>query len=236
MLASDLADIGESAWVDPNDTYEEQCGDAYRKLSSRTPNLTINGTIIDGSYVRESEDKLRDSFADLMDSAGYDRYYSYEIADWFRYTNFAEYFIGYCYKIIPICFLTIAFSVIFTLLVNREAKKEIVVYEDFVLCKINSKKAKQLVFADISSIDIGKNKMKLVGARFSFKISNIANAETIKSAIMSKKKSSQNNTNYSGAYVEKNIADELKEYKELLDSGIISQDDFDQKKKQILGL
>ena len=31
-------------------------------------------------------------------------------------------------------------------------------------------------------------------------------------------------------------ADELKKYKELLDSGVISQDEFDAKKKQLLGL
>jgi hypothetical protein len=31
-------------------------------------------------------------------------------------------------------------------------------------------------------------------------------------------------------------ADELKMYKELLDSGAITQDEFDQKKKQLLGL
>ena len=31
-------------------------------------------------------------------------------------------------------------------------------------------------------------------------------------------------------------ADELKKYKELLDSGIISQEEFDVKKKQLLGL
>ena len=31
-------------------------------------------------------------------------------------------------------------------------------------------------------------------------------------------------------------ADELKKYKELLDSGVISQEEFDTKKKQLLGL
>ena len=31
-------------------------------------------------------------------------------------------------------------------------------------------------------------------------------------------------------------ADELKKYKELLDSGVISQEEFDAKKKQLLGL
>ena len=32
------------------------------------------------------------------------------------------------------------------------------------------------------------------------------------------------------------VADELKKYKELLDSGVISQEEFDAKKKQLLGL
>ena len=31
-------------------------------------------------------------------------------------------------------------------------------------------------------------------------------------------------------------ADELKKYKDLLDSGVISQEEFDAKKKQLLGL
>ena len=35
---------------------------------------------------------------------------------------------------------------------------------------------------------------------------------------------------------EKSSADELKKFKELLDSGIISQEEFDEKKKQLLGL
>ena len=32
------------------------------------------------------------------------------------------------------------------------------------------------------------------------------------------------------------IADELKKYKELLDGGVITQEEFDAKKKQLLGL
>ena len=31
-------------------------------------------------------------------------------------------------------------------------------------------------------------------------------------------------------------ADELKKYKDLLDSGVITQEEFDEKKKQLLGL
>ena len=35
---------------------------------------------------------------------------------------------------------------------------------------------------------------------------------------------------------EKSSADELKKFKDLLDSGIITQEEFDEKKKQLLGL
>ena len=33
-----------------------------------------------------------------------------------------------------------------------------------------------------------------------------------------------------------NIKDELKKFKEILDDGLITQDDFDAKKKELLGL
>ncbi len=36
--------------------------------------------------------------------------------------------------------------------------------------------------------------------------------------------------------VKSSNADELKKYKELLDDGVITQDEFDAKKKQLLGL
>jgi hypothetical protein len=51
------------------------------------------------------------------------------------------------------------------------------------------KKSKQLLFEDINNIDFGKNTLKLVGTGVKFKISNIANAESIKSVIIDKKKS-----------------------------------------------
>lgn len=46
-----------------------------------------------------------------------------------------------------------------------------------------------------------------------------------------------NRSNNSGTVIQQaSPAEELKKFKELLDSGIISQDEFDAKKKQLLGL
>ena len=227
------SEIGGESWVNKNDSYAKQCKDVYRKLNRHTYEMTLYGVKVDASDVRKSEDELRSSFAKVMRSAGYDRYNSYSIAAWFEYTNFAEYFSGYYWNdIFPICCYTvIAFPIVFTILVNCEAKKELVVYKDSVLCIVNPKKSKQLLFKDINNVDFGKNTLKLSGIGVKFKISNITNAENIKSVIIDKMKSEQiksNSTNTSSA-------DELKKYKDLLDSGVISQEEFETKKKQILG-
>lgn len=228
------SEIGGASWVNKNDSYAEQCKDIYRKLNSHTYDITLNGVKLDASDVRKSEDALRSSFAKVMQSAGYDRYNSYSIATWFKYTNSAEYFSGYYWnEIFPICcYIVIVFSIVFTIIVNREAKKELVVYKESVLCRVNPKKSKQLLFKDINNVDFGKNTLKLIGIGVKFKISNITNAENIKSVIIDKMKSEQiksNSTNTSSA-------DELKKYKELLDSGVISQEEFEAKKTQLLGL
>ena len=229
-----VSEIG-SSWVNKNDSYAEQCKDVYYKLNEHTRDRTLNGVKYDASDVRKLEEARRSAFEDVMESAGFDRYSTpYNIADWFKYTNAVEYFAGYYWcNILPfLCYIVLLFSIVVTFLINREAKKELVVYEDSVLCRFNPKKSKQLVFEDINNVDFGKNTLKLIGTGLKFKISNITNAESIKSLIIDKKKSEQVKTNSADI----SNADELKKYKELLDSGVISQEEFDAKNRQILGL
>lgn len=54
--------------------------------------------------------------------------------------------------------------------------------------------------------------------------------------IVPKKEKVQATVNNNTTVIEATSADELKKYKELLDSGVISQEEFDAKKKQLLGL
>lgn len=234
VSASITSEIGSVSWVNKNDSYAEQCEDVYRKLNAHTSDITINGIKHDASDVRKAENALRSSFANLMKNAGFDRYSSYNIADWFKYTNIVEYFSGYYWNTnLPLlCYIVLLFSIVFTTLVNREEKKELIVYEDSVLCRVSPKKSKQLVFEDINNIDFGKNTLKLSGVGVKFKITNLINSESIKSVIIEKKQTLQDKSGSSGI----SNADELKKYKDLLDSGVISQNEFDAKKKQILGL
>lgn len=234
MSAIAAGEIGGASWVNKNDSYSEQCEDAYYHLSKTSYDITLNGVRYDASEARKAERALRSAFYDAMKAGGFDRYSSSSIADWFKYANAAEYFTGY-YLTNPLVYclcIYLLFSIIFTLLINRAEKKELLVYEDSVLCRFSSRKSKQLVFEDINNVDFGKNMLKLAGTGFKFKITNIANAESIKSIIIDKKKSEQikSQNTVTGS------ADELKKYKELLDCGVISQEEFDAKKKQILGL
>ena len=172
------SEIGGSSWVNKNDSYADQCKAVYRKLNAHTYDITLNGVKYDASDVRKSESALRESFAKVMKAGGYDRYSQYSIMNWFKYTNPVEYYTGYyATKALPVClYIFILFSLVFTLLVKREEKKELVVYDDSVLCKLSPTKSKQIVFEDISNIDFGKNSLKLSGTGVKFKISNITKA------------------------------------------------------------
>ena len=226
--------MSSDSWVNQKDPYEEQCYDVYLKLSKRSSDIVVNGVKYDLSEVRKAEKEVRESFEDVMKSAGYDRYESYNIENWFRYKNMAEYYMGYFWtKPLLICsYIAIVLAVIITILVNREAKKEVIVYENSVVCKTNRKKSKQLMFEDIKNIGYGKNSLNIIGIGTNFKISNLTNAESVKNVIIDKKNNVQNHINNANM----SAADELKKYKELLDSGVISQPEFEAKKKQILGL
>lgn len=235
-VALTASEISSSGWVNQKDSYSEQCKSVYDKLNHRSYSYTLNGVKYDASTIQKTESALRSSFYNLMKKEGYDRYSDYNIADWFKYTNFVEYYVG-CYwdNVLSIAlYIVLLATGVFTFLVKQEEKKELVVYSDSVLCKVNAKKSKQLGFEDINNVDFGKNTLKIVGAGVKFKILNISNVEELKTLIINKKKAER--TGAKNVNTSTNSADELKKYKELLDNGVISQEEFDAKKKQLLGL
>lgn len=224
----------DNNWFDSDDPYEVQCDSAFIKLDRRSYDITLNGVKYDRSDVRKSEEELRKSFTDVMKSAGFYRYNSYEISHWFRYVNLGEFYLGY-FKTKPVMilsYISIVLALVLTKIINKEAKKEIIVYSDSVICKINHKKSRQLTFDNIKNIVYDKNSLKIMGVGVNFKISNLTNAESIKNVIIDKKNSMQ----YAFQATNTNTVEELKKYKELLDAGVITQDDFDTKKKQVLKL
>lgn len=82
------------------------------------------------------------------------------------------------------------------------------------------------------------NRVNFCSGAFSYKTANAFTQELyvdIKNTF-EKYKTSPIETTTANIIQQTSAADEIKKYKELLDTGIISQDEFDAKKKQLLGL
>ena len=213
------AHLAGMIYLGQDEPYAEQCEDAY-------------------SYLYYSGFPLKQTFAVAMEALGLDRYIDLQIERWFAYPDPMAFFIGEYWHdhLVPLCCVLVLelFALVFITLANREAKKEILVYEDSVLCKMNSKKSKQLVFENINSVEVGKNSLTIMGTGTKFKIFHITNAEGIKSAIMGKKRELQNGMKGAASDPGASKTEELKRYKDLLDSGVITREEFDAKKEQIL--
>lgn len=215
-------------------SYDEQCADIRENLERRYHNVTVQGVTFDYSEAQAAQNDVVDAFYDVMKSGGYTRYGTWNLAKWFYYTNPVEYFTGYYWnKVLPLVFYVfLLFALVFTFLTKSEAEKGLIVYADSVLCKLSKNKTKEFGLEDISNVTTDRKTLKLIGTGIKFKITNLKNAEELKSVIMERKKILRDKPDNANA----GNADELKKYKDLLDSGVISQAEFDAKKKQLLGL
>ena len=143
----------------------------------------------------------------------------------------------------PLCILIIAFIVVIAILlliVNLAINKsEIVVTEDRVYGKAVFGRRVDLPMDSISAI--GTTILKGISVSTSSGIIRfvaIKNVEQIRVAIiklLNDRQDIKKNSNFIHQTIHSN-ADELKKYKELFDDGIISQEEFEVKKKQLLNL
>ena len=106
-----------------------------------------------------------------------------------------------------------------------------------ILCKKGEKTVKEFMIKDVKSVELASMKgLKVVGNGIKYKINLLKNAEELKKTIMDSIAILSAKTADSAVEIKPTSADELKKYKELLDSGIINQEEYNAKKKQLLGL
>lgn len=226
-LTVHLTSQGESLPSDKT-AYEEACSRAYNLYSGRAVNLYWNN-----ESIRKQQNALQESFAKIMNEEGYYRYSSFNIASWFSYTNFISFCQGNFTFPFALCLLLIA--TILTIIISIEKQKEIIVDGDSLFCRCSKKKSLNFMVEDIVSIKASKIGLSLRGKSFKFKIFFISNIDELKNVITDKlsvvKRDDENTV-----ILNSSEADELKKFKELFDSGVITQEEFDAKKKQILGL
>lgn len=202
---------------------------------------TFNGKRYTNEEVMDTARDADEALGKLMTSLGYS---CFSGSRYLKYTEFTEYFFndwtdGVDTVRIPfeICG-AILIVVLLLYLAYVTYRKELVIECDAILCKKGKKTVKQFMIRDVKSVqNKALNGIKIYGNGFKYGMILVKNRDEIQKTVMDKvavlaeQAEQKMNTVSSGG-----SADEIKKYKELLDSGVITQEEFDAKKKQLLGL
>ncbi len=134
----------------------------------------------------------------------------------------------------PIAILTIIIGIF---LYHRWSKMEMTVTDKRVYGYDMSGKRVDLPLDSISAVSgYKKDSVAVTTASGAIKFGYLANADEILNAVSKLLISRQENHGTAHQEIPQSSADELKKYKDLLDSGVITQKEFDTKKKQLLDL
>ena len=196
---------------------------------------SVDGLEYDNTDLRLKAYKADKALGETLTEMGYDCYYA---SYFLKCTSIIEY-IG---KNVLIPYIVFGCLAIITLFTNvyfiADAKKAVIIDGDRVVCMKGKKTLKEFFIKDIKRVDAASRKgIAICGSDVKYKIKHLENADEIKTAIMDYL--SEHIPGGAGTVDEgkqQSNADELKKYKELLDSGVITQEEFDAKKKQLLGI
>lgn len=176
---------------------------------------------------------IEEDFADeLLETGGYGNKSAHR---WVSYGTFGQYYFQEgLFFVIIILILFVVFGIT-NLLYSRDKKTELSILDNAIIGKKSNGKTVQFLLKDIKSVETTKKHgLKIMGSGIRYDIHLIQNAEEMKNIMMDMLAEVQHEQPVM-AVVGSSVND-IKEYKELLDAGIITQEEFDAKKKQLLGL
>ena len=136
-------------------------------------------------------------------------------------------------------FLIVGIVFVFLAALSYYLKYELTVTETKVVGKTLLGKRVDLPIAHISAIGMGWfNRITITSSSGHVTFYGVLNQQEINDVITSLIRNKEDNKTENTTIVAPTTsnAEELKKYKDLLDSGIITQEEFDAKKKQLLGL
>lgn len=239
-VTATLATDTSNQFTSVKDDYNELVRKMYKFYTPNHFSTTINGIKIDNSEVVSTAREADKALGNVIESAGYGS--CYRGSDYLEYIGYIEYTTN---KFIIPFIVWLALAVIL-LLINImyaiDRKKTLIIEDDRIICKNGKKTVKEFFIRDVNSIDATKlSGLKIRGNSIKYQIKLLDNADEIKSAIMdslSKANEIPQNTPAPAPVPAPQLSniDELKKYKELLDMGVISEEDFEAKKKQLLNI
>lgn len=220
------------------DDYKELVNAMYRWYNISYSSYTYNGkTFSNGDVVRARSDADY-AFGDVLTDAGYE---CYRGSEYFEYTDIFNYIINEL-KLSVVLYIIAASVVVlqlaFLLWYFINQKNSLTIDNGRIICEFGKKTTKEFLLKDVSSVDYAFLKgLKIKGNSIRFRIDFLSNAEELKSYIMDNvSEYKSENSVVASNNIHPSQADELKKYKDLLDSGVITQEEFDAKKKQLLDL
>ena len=157
---------------------------------------------------------------------------SYYFAD----TNYIEY-TARCYYIeFGIWVIPFALWLIVSMLYFIDKKHSLTVTDEKIICKNCKKVVKEFFVKDIKIVQSTKlHGLKIKGNGIKYNINLLKNADEIRMYLMDCMEKA-NKSNMNGQTIQLCNLGDLKQIKELLDMGAITQEEFDEKKKQLLNL
>lgn len=154
---------------------------------------------------------------------------------WFYCSNFFVYFWIHLDRLFVQWSYLAGLLLLITLYYIIDRENEIVISENKVICNHGKKITKEFLVKDIKSVELaGMKGLKIRGNGVSYKISFVKNRDEVKSVIMDKLTSIPEEKIVT--ITQEDSADSIAKYKKLLDSGAITQEEFEAKKKQLLGV
>lgn len=181
----------------------------------------------------------KDAYIEVYGIFGYQEYYDAAVEEYWAESDAIATFVGSFVMLAAIPFVFI-FIPNLILIIIYSGKSEITVTDKRVYGKARSKQV-NLPLDSISAVSIYRFKgISVSTASGAICFIGIANRDELYNTISSLLIERQSPKNAPAVASQPqpvvSTADELKKYKELLDSGIITQEEFDAKKKQLLGL
>ena len=213
----------------------------YDFFNPRYMNVNINGIKINNSDVVDAARSADKALGKLMQEAGYDCYYG---STYLEYIGIVDYTVNKAR--VPFIVWAVLFVVVLiaNMVYSADAKKILILEGDRIVCKNGKKTVKEFFVKDVRSVESASNKgILLRGNAIRYKVNMVANADEVKATIMDAVAAASAvpvsvpaEPVPAAPEATPSGADELMKYKGLLDAGVISQEEFEAKKKQLLGL
>ena len=219
-----------------SDEYDKYKGDYEKLVHSMYCTFHPNGIMgMDNSELYKAADKADESLGRVMREAGYE---CYKGSVYLRYTSLLDYSVAKMSSPYIISIGLIIVTLLFSVWVLVVSKKSIIVDTDRIICTKGKKIVKEFMIKDVKSAEVVALKgLCIRGNSIKYKIILLKNVNELREEIMKKISDfSAQISNENQSKIMPSTADELKKYKELLDMGAITQEEFELKKKEVLGI